>query len=218
MKYRYGLLVLMLAAALILPSASSIAMEEMETTTEAASYEIQDDTQATDFQTKLAERLAARKAAMQTKLTTSQQTRIKNRCKAAQQAVAQLAEKTKTARMNRDEAYKNILKHATSLRDKLKENGKDTAALDTNITELTALVDKFSTDMQTLRQAVADISNMDCTAEPTSFKATIEAMREARKVVADDAVAIRTYVKDHLKVTLQAIHTSLGGNKEEETN
>ncbi len=226
MKKLYGLAVVVTLVALLLPTTALVAMEDsnMQTTeaqttqTDSTKFEIDEDTASADYQKKLAERLAARKEALKTKLTKAEQNRLKTRCKAAQTAIIKITEKAKTVRTTREGVYDKVIERAKGVSTKLKDAGKDTTAIDANIKELEAMVATFKTDLQTLRQAAADVSNMDCVTDPTSFKSSLETLRTARQAVQDDAVKIRTYIKDHLKVTLETIRTSLGETKKEQAN
>jgi hypothetical protein len=49
---------------------------------------------------------------------------------------------------------------------------------------------------------------VDCVADPVGFKAALEAARTSQATVLKDIKAIRAYVNDTIKPTLQAIITS----------
>lgn len=216
---KYGLMFTMLLASVMLPFASVTATEDttmqMSDTTQTSQtdtkYDIQEDVKATDFQKKLEERLAVRKEALKIKLTKAQETRVKARCKASQSLINKVAAKAKETKTTRDEIYSKIITRASELSVKLKADDKDTTKLDQNITELQALVDTFKTDLQNLRQTATDVSALDCTSDPVSFKASLDTLRTAREKLSTDSQAIRTYVKDNLKPTLVTIHSSIGG-------
>lgn len=229
MKHRLRLLIATLAV-IPMVSLNSIALVHAEDTTistspsepttsntssgqqgEATETKVLEDTQASDYKTKLQERLAKRKQELKTKLTKVQEERVKARCKAAQGIVSKVSANAKQAHTTRSEVYSNIIEKLTNLSTKLKDAGKDTTELDKQIAELQTMVDTFNNDMTTLRQAAADLSNMDCSSDPSSFKASLESTRTAREAVATDSKAIRTYITGTIKTTLTALKDSIGG-------
>lgn len=244
MKKRLGLFLVILFAAVVLPGSIIFAHAADETTTtnndtttsddssngsstppssgsgETQSkdeYEVEDK-EATDYQKNLEARLEKRKEMLKEKLTYSQKKRITKRCIAAQKIITTVADKAKEAKTNRDKIYTNILSKTTDLRDKLKQQGQDTTKLDKNITELESLVNTFKSSLKDLRQSAVDMTNMDCAADPSGFKASLEAFRTDRETVLKNSLAIRTYINDSLKPTLKEIHDTLGGTSQEGSN
>jgi hypothetical protein len=63
--------------------------------------------------------------------------------------------------------------------------------------------------LATYTQTISDLGSMDCVTDPLGFKATLESARTQRDLVAKDAAAIRSYLTDTIKPTLQEIRTSL---------
>ncbi len=227
MKYRLRLLIsVMLMTPLIgLNSLAFVHAEEITTSSqqseptssqEATETEtkVLEDTQAADYKTKLQERLTKRKQELKTKLTKAQEARVKARCKAAQTIIVKISTHAKETNTSRTEVYNNIIKHLTSLSTKLKDAGKDTTDLDKEIADLQTKIDTFNTDMTQLRQAAADLSNMDCSSDPSSFKASLESVRSAREAVAKDSQAIRTYITETVKTTLNTLKGSVSTTKE----
>jgi TolA-binding protein len=159
------------------------------------------------------ERIADLKAAFKTKLTTVQQTRIKNRCIAAQAIVTKLISRVETVETNRGKLHTNLLERLNTLKSKVEAAGVDTHDIATEITALEALIDTMNNDLASYKQAVIDLSELDCEMDPTAFQAALEATRTLRQTVATDAAAIRSYVKDTIKPTLEAIRTALAEKK-----
>ncbi len=181
------------------------------------SFEIDDTTKA-EYKANLETRLKRRKDAAAENLTFIKQKRIQKGCVAGQALINKVSEKASATKTSRDEIYDNMVKSAEKLRDRLKENGQNTAALDKNLEELRVLIDSFKTDLKDMRQAAQDITAMDCRADPASFASSLQALRESRDKVVTDSRAIKNYIKDNLKPTLQEIRNGIGQAKQEGAN
>jgi hypothetical protein len=105
--------------------------------------------------------------------------------------------------------YPNLVDRLNKLETKLAAAGADTTELKTEITMLQTKVDTFKTDLAAYKQSVADLVDMDCTSDPTGFKASLEDARAGLTKVREDGVAIKTYVNDTIKPTLKSIRASL---------
>lgn len=173
---------------------------------------VQEDTTAAEYKAKLQERLTKRKAAVKTKLTKVQETRLKNRCKAAQGLIQSISSNTKQVSTSRSEVYSKIIARMSSLSESLKKQGIDTSELDGMITELKTLIATFETNMADLRQSAIDLSSMDCAADPSGFKASLEALRTSRVAVVKSSTDIRAHIKDIIKPELETIKAGLDGS------
>lgn len=157
----------------------------------------------------LAGRVAKYKAGYKARLTFSQQARLKLRCKAAQGKVASLTGRIKGIETSRDTVYKNILERLDSLQTRLQQKDIDTTDLQVDIANLRLKIDGFKTDLAAYQQTVTDLSAIDCTADPTAFRAALEAARTARQKVADDTKGIHTYLTVNLKQTLSKLRAKV---------
>lgn len=157
----------------------------------------------------LANRLQERKSKLKTTVTSTEKLRIQSRCKNSQGKLSSLDGRIKGIQTSREAAYSKITTKLTDLQTKLKAKGVDTAQLDTQIAELNKKIDQYKTDLATYKQAVTDLSAMDCSADPTAFKASLETARAALLTVRQDAVAIKSYVTQTIRPTLQQIKAQL---------
>lgn len=199
-----------LGISLLVPAAivSTVAAQEQTTTTKP--QVAQTTTVPTEAQKKaMQDRIQQRKDAQKLKLTTAQQKRLKDRCKNAQGKIVSEQAKTNGIETSRTKIYTDTVSRLTTLETKLAAQGLDTAALKTAITTLKTQIATFNTDLAAYKDAVSDLAAMDCTADPTGFKASLEATRTARKKVREDANAIRAYNKDTIKPTLAALRAQL---------
>ncbi len=161
----------------------------------------------------LLKRLEERKTALKTRLTATEQQRLKSKCKASQGNLSSLKGRIKGIDTSRANVYRELVERLTKLSGKLKENGVDTAQLDSQIDELKTKIETFKTDLAAYKQAVSDLADMDCVQDPTAFKASLETARTAREKVNADAAAIKAYVKDTIKPTLQQLRSTLEKNE-----
>ncbi len=155
------------------------------------------------------ERLKARIARLNIKLTAAEASKLKTKCVAAQGIVKTQEIKVNSGITARSKAYDELLSHLDKLIAKLKAANVSTTELETERTALKAKIDTFKKDLTTYKVALSDVQALGCLADPTGFKAALEDARTARKTVADDATAIRSYVNDTIKVTLKAIRADL---------
>ncbi|HSX46953.1 MAG TPA: hypothetical protein VLF87_03130 [Patescibacteria group bacterium] len=201
-------------------SNSSESSSDNKTTAEATTpTNSTDSNQATSDDIKgLADRLAARKAELKTKLTTLEKTKITTKCVAAQGLISSVKGRVKGIETSRGEVYKNMVDRLTDLSGKLKAKNVDTTALDADIATLQGKITTFNTDLATYKQAVTDLSAMDCKSDPDGFKASLDAARSALTKVSQDALAIRSYVNDTIKPLLKTIRDQLAKTESSENN
>lgn len=170
-------------------------------------------TELTEAQKKeLQARVQKRVVDQKTKLTTTQQTRIANKCVSAQGALSSAGQRMDVVRAKRTEVYGNITSKLNDLVTKLKAQNVNTTTLESQIKELNAKIDTYNTDLATYKQAVADLTALDCAKDPTAFQASLESARAALAKVRTDAAAISEYVKNTIKPTLVQIRKQLAEN------
>lgn len=160
-------------------------------------------------QTTLKERLEKRKAELKTQLTAAQQQRVKTRCKPAQAAIKVLDQKVNANVPNRIRAYEELSNHLPKLITKLKAKGVDVTTLEQQQETLKAKVAAYKADADTYKQALADLNEIDCAADTTGFKASLESVRTLREKLSASMADITKYVKETIKPALQQIRTQL---------
>ena len=197
-------------------TAIALAVDEQPTTT-SADQQTEKVLNEGDRQ-KLQQRLAERKAQAKLRLTTAQKNRLKTRCKNAQGVMAPVKARVQGIETGRSKVYNGIVDKLTDLSAKIQDRGLDTAELDVVITTLKEKVTTFNNDLVVYKQAVTDLIDMDCAADPEAFKASIEIARTALGKVNQDAQDIRTYVKDSIKPALVNIRGQLSASDTAEGN
>jgi cell division protein FtsB len=217
---------LLLAAVLVAPLLvfGTVAAHEEETNSDS-STQTEQTTEQTETKKKtgnegltLQQRLNKYKDQAKTRLNAVEKTRIQTKCKASQGVVSRVKGRITGLETSHARVYDNLVSRLTSLSTKLKAKDIDTTTLDAQITELKAKIDTFETDLAKYKEAVSDLAEMDCTADPDAFKASLETARTLRAQVAKDAQAIRAYLSDTIKPTLKAIRAEVEAKKDENTS
>lgn len=149
------------------------------------------------------------KTDLKTKLTAAKQTRLKARCKAAQGVITAFGTKVKANVPNRVRAYENALNHLDKFIDKAKTASLDTTTLESQQTVLKQKIDAYKADLDEFQQAIGDLKDVDCVADPTGFQAALEAARTMRQGLIDQVNDIAKYVKETIKPTLVSLRTQL---------
>lgn len=204
------------AISLLLPVAlvSSVFAQEQTTTTTKPEATTTTPAPLTDTQKKaMQDRLQQRKDALKLKLTTVQQKRLQSRCKSAQGKLTSEAAKVNGIATSRTKVHANIIDHLTSLETKISAQGLDTTALKAQIATLQTKITVFTTDLALYKDAVNDLAAMDCAADPTAFKASLESARTARAKLREDGAAVHAYIKDTIKPTLATLRAQLEAKK-----
>lgn len=186
-------------------------------TTTQTTEQSTNNAQAAQKKQELQDRLQKRKDALKLKLTTVEQKRLQTRCKGAQGSISSVKGRISGIETSRGQVYGNLVDRLNKLAGKLDDKGANTLELKTEITELQAKVTTFNTDLATYKTAVADLADMDCAADPTAFKASLEEARADLKKVREDGLAIKTYVNETIKPTLKKIRAEISGEKQADT-
>ena len=156
-----------------------------------------------------ADRIKAYGTELKIKLTAADIARLKTKCVAAQGLVKALDTRVDNGITARSKAYDELLSNIDGLIVKLKAAKVSTTDLEAQRVVLKTKIDTFKTDLAKYKVALSDTHGLGCLADPSGFKASLEAARTARTTVATDALAIRTYVKETIKVTLKTIRENL---------
>ena len=202
---------LSIAALLVAVSVPGFSHVWAQTTTEDTTT-VQEEPKTT-----IQERLAKRKEAMTAKLTAAQQARLKGRCRAAQAKLGTINDRALEVKANRLKAYANLDKHLNALVAKVGDKA-DTTELQAEIKVLAEKVDVVEQALEDYHQAVSDLKEMDCVADPDGFKASLEEARSLQAKLKEASIDIHNYIKDTIKPTLKALRAALAKQKESAEN
>jgi len=163
----------------------------------------------TDEKAKRDARVESYKKTLKETLTAAVKTRITERCVASQALVKVRSTNNSNAGAARTTSYNAIATKLESLSTAAAAKGAPVTTLNANITELKVKIVAFTTADTTYKDALADLSALDCKTDPTAFKAALETARSDQASVFAASKAIRAYLVDTVKPTLSAIKTAL---------
>jgi hypothetical protein len=181
--------------------------------TTATETETETETEHGTTTTTLKERLEKRKTEFKVNLQAAEKTRIELKCKSAQGVITSVNKRSDSAGTARINAYTKLDTKLSGLITKVEAAGVDTTALKSEQTTLQTKITTFKTDLASYKQAVKDLADMDCKADPTAFKASLDSARDLREKLRTDVVDIRDYVKNTIKPTLQTVRKALADKK-----
>lgn len=153
----------------------------------------------------IAERIEKRKTELKTKLERTQETRLKARCKAAQTLLAKAQTRSEELETRRLGSYKTLQDRVAALIDKLRANGQNVTDLEAAQSTLNIKVVSLTQAYDSYQLALSDAVAVDCTTDPTGFKATLETARQFHDNIGKAYVDLRTTIKDVLKPAIVAV-------------
>lgn len=157
----------------------------------------------------LKKRLDDNKAALKTKVDDATKKRITTKCKNSQVVIKGAETSANAISTNRGKAYSKIAEKIQALIDKVKAQGIDTTALEAANTVAKQKAETLSASMKTYEATLADLRAMDCAADPTAFKATLDLARTQRETVKTQAQDLRTYISTTLKDAIKAVRKQI---------
>lgn len=205
-KRRIKLIVGSILAAPLLVFGTAAALESHETTTNTTTNTEQT---AAEKQQLLKERLEKRKAELKVKLTALEERRIQQKCKTAQTVLKNIHNRAENAQKRREEGYGKLVSRLNELEAKIAARGVDTTELKSQIQTLSDKAKTFNEDLKNYVEALDDMAKMDCSSDPTAFKATLEAGRTLREKLKTSAADIHNYVKETIKPTLVELRQAI---------
>lgn len=147
-------------------------------------------------------------------MTTALKARISSRCVPAQALVKAKSTKNNRATKIRTEAYDEIVTELEKVVTAAGAKDADITALQASITTLKANIATFKTANTAYQQALIDVAVVDCTTDPTAFKAALEVARTNQIAVFNAAKAIRTHLTATVKPALALVKTDLSSTED----
>lgn len=142
-------------------------------------------------------------------LTNAVKLRIAERCVASQGIVKVKSTNNSAITKTRNDAYEKVVANLKAVAAAAQKKNINVNTLNANVQALETKVLAFQAANTTFQQALGDLAAVDCKTDPTAFKAALETVRKDQLAVFNAAKDIRTYLKDTVKPTLQAIKAQL---------
>ena len=156
-------------------------------------------------QAEIKKRVEERRNKVKPTLTNAETTRIKDKCASAQGKTNLLQNKLRDTYNPFQNRYDAYVKKLDSLTKKLETEGKDVTELKAQTATLAEKYAAFQAQLELLRVSAADLTAMDCKAEPNGFKATLEELRTQLKATQASFKEVNKYAKETIKATLQGL-------------
>lgn len=169
--------------------------------------------------TTLEQRVQNYKNTMGAAINTAEQKRLTLRCGVAQAAVKNLQPNVAKVQTARSTAYNSIVDKLDELEKKLGNQAYETSKLQGMIDTLDEKITAYKLHIDTYKQAVDDLTAINCTSDPVAFKAALVAARTAHDNLPADISDIRAYIINTIKPQLLQIQQDLkaghtaGGNQ-----
>lgn len=159
-------------------------------------------------QAEIKARVEERRKKVKPTLNAAEATRIKDKCASAQGKTKLLENRLKDSYDPYQNRYDAYTKKLDSLTKKLEADGKDVTELKAQTATLAEKYAAFQASLEQLKVSTADLTAMDCKAEPNGFKATLEELRTQLKATQASFKEVNSYAKQTIKATLQGLKDS----------
>jgi sirohydrochlorin ferrochelatase len=147
------------------------------------------------------------------KITIAQSRRIEARCSNAQTKLTNISARLAESIEKRRTIYLASTTRLSDLVQKLQAANVDTVELETAISEMTTLVTNSLDSADTYVQSLADITEMECSADPEGFKAVLDEARQKRVEIVSYQSQIQAIKNEKIKPILQTIRESLSNSE-----
>jgi hypothetical protein len=206
MKRAIGVLVCGLIALLpMLPATASAADSGTATITHIA---VPTDIIPND-DTSILQRITIRKKESGLQLTDAIKTHLAQTCQAAQTKLKAFNTANEKSVGDRMKAYNAWLEQLQNLVDRGTMQKLDVAALKNDEAQLKAKIVTFQQELTPYREALTDLSSMDCKSDPTGFKVSLDSARQLVSNAANAASDIRNFVNSTVKPDINKLKTAI---------
>jgi len=150
-------------------------------------------------------RISERKSRLKVQLSEAEKQIVKTRCNGAQTKLATLQSNAEKHASQNDDRTNKIVEKISTLVDKLKGAGYNTASLE----NASAIVEEKNKTLQAAYQsyinALSDAAKNDCKADTEGFKASLEEARAKFKELKTARSDLRIAMREQLRPALQDI-------------
>lgn len=165
--------------------------------------------QAASEDKSFAERKKQYNAQLDQEVNEAEKQRIQLRCLATQTTIENLATRIGEVKTQRKTVYSTIVADVQKLTEGLNNQAFDASALEQNTKELEDKITAYENNMKVYTQALEDLTKIDCSKDPGTFKAALEAARRAHTNLIGQVAEIRSYILNTLKPTMQQVKEEL---------
>jgi hypothetical protein len=157
--------------------------------------------------TEITARITERKNTLKLQLSTAQNQKIVAKCVDAQKLIKSVTAEDNNNATKRKTVYTNISSRLALVVDGLNKQSVDVTQLKTLQLQFNNAANQYLVDTATYKTTMSDLSEMDCSADPAGFMATITSARQLRVKLANEAGQVAS-IKNSI---IQALATAAQG-------
>jgi hypothetical protein len=161
-------------------------------------------TQTTSQPSTAAERITERKNTLKLQISTAQSQKIVSKCAAAQKLIKSITAEDNNSANKRKLVYTNISTRLAKVIDGLNKQSIESTQLKTLQAQFNDTANQYLIDASTYKMTMEDLSEMNCSADPAGFMATLTSARQLRVKLASEVGQVAS-VKNSL---VQAMATA----------
>lgn len=158
------------------------------------------------------ERIQQRKDNLQLRLGQAQLSRLEDRCQNAQGKLRSTLVRVNGIKVSREQVHSNLVDRLTNASAKLQASNVNVTDLDKHIATLQANIEEFQANLEAHQEALLDLADMDCQADPEGFKASLETARASQQSLREDTKTIKTFLNETMKPLLNSVRSNLDNN------
>lgn len=166
-----------------------------------------------DSKSELTARIEARKAKFQTRLNNEEATRISGRCNGAQQKFAGIGKKFTENDTPLRTKYEAYIKRIQDVTQKAEAKGVDTAELKKNTDTFNQKYQAMIAAINEFNVSISDLQSIDCKANPTGFKASLDSARASLAEVQAARAELQKIAKGPLQNSFKALKIAIAKEK-----
>jgi hypothetical protein len=157
----------------------------------------------------LAARLAVLRERYRINLSSKEVEDVVARCVQAQGGLKKISGKLTTVATSRSKTYSEVVGSLSSLRSLVVDKQIDASNIELLVVEYQHKIQLFEDAISAYQVTLDDSTRVDCKAKPEEFRAALEGVRAARKLVVSASAQIEEITKSNLKTAFDTVRDRL---------
>lgn len=164
-----------------------------------------------DIQSSLAKRIEGYKNSYPVNLATEDEQIIADGCDVIKQKLVNARSRVNSTTTNRENVYGNIERRLAAVQNRLSLQRLDTSVVDLSLASYRIEVTNFKNSADKYLSILDDAILIDCKTDPSAFKSTIIAAREARQLPVNAMKRLRDVYNSTLMAGFKILENQLNG-------
>jgi hypothetical protein len=159
----------------------------------------------------ITDRVTQRKNLLKLQLTTDKSQKLIKNCTAAQKLIKSITAQENNKTTKRQQVYTNVSTRLNVVIDGLNKRSVDTTNLKSLQEQFNTTANQYLVDASTYKTTMEDLSEMDCTADPTGFAATLSTARQLRTKLSSEVgqvKAIKSQISQSVAKDISLVNNS----------